>query len=140
MKTTSFQYSLQWRSKCRRTYQLFPRCICNPFHKATAVHHIQYKRSFLRRILGLLLLHSPRRSLSGLEIPGWDIVPVCNYCHTNNYGRSLNKNSVHYVKVWKQLGGLNNHNTFLFAWKLRIKFWILAIFYNAIKVLFPSRK
>lgn len=136
MKPTTFEYSIGWRSICRRTYQILPRCTCNPLHKASAIHHVQYKRSPIRRILGMLLLHAPHPSVSGLEIPGWDVFPVCAQCHDNYYGRSSDHRSVHYAKVWIQRGGLDNHNIVSFAWRLRIKFWVCAIIFHAAKFVF----
>ena len=121
---TEFEYAANWRSHCRKTLKLMPRCTCNPLHKASIVHHLKYKRSLLRRFAGCLLLHNPlQASVSGYEIPGWDIVPVCVICHENSYGRSLNPHSVHHAKIWKQKGGLNNRNTFFFMWKIRFLFW-----------------
>lgn len=133
---TEFEYADNWRITCRRTYELLPRCTCNPLHKADRIHHLKYKRSLLRRFLGLVLLHPPHKSVSGLEIPGWDCVPVCQSCHENSYGRSSNRRSVHYVGVWVQLGGLDNHNAWWFAWLLRIKFWTWTIIFNISKLIF----
>jgi hypothetical protein len=122
---TEFEYASNWQNTRRKTLKLMPRCTCNPLHKASIVHHLKYKRSLLRRLFGCFLLHNPfQASVSGYEILGWDIVPVCSSCHENSYGRSLNHKSVHYTKVWKQKGGLNNHNTFFFTWKMRFLFWI----------------
>lgn len=124
-----FEYAPNWRAICQRTYKLQPRCTNNPFHgQADVVHHLKYKRSILRRVLGIFLLHSPKASVSGFEIPGWDIVPVCDRCHNNHYGRSSDKRSVHHFSSWIQKGGLNNHQTCLKAWELRIKFWIFTLF------------
>lgn len=133
MKIT-FEYHPNWSAKSRRTLRLMPRCTCNPLHKATVVHHLHNRRSLLRRIFEMLLLRNPLdESVSGYEIPGWDVVPLCNSCHDNNYGRSLNPRSVHYTKVWIQLGGLNNHNTMQFKLQLRMKFWFFLL------VLLPFR-
>jgi hypothetical protein len=130
LKKTEFVYADNWRLTCRRTYQLLPRCVCNPLHKAVNIHHLKYKRSIPRRLLGMLLLHPPRKSVSGFEIPGWDCVPVCEKCHENYYGRTVARHSVHCVDVWIQRGGLDNHNIWWFAWKLRIKFWIWALLFQ----------
>ncbi len=106
-----------------------PRCTNNPLHgKATIVHHLKYKRSIFRRVLGLLLIHSPKASIAGFEIPGWDVVGVCARCHSNTYGRSSDKCSVHHKSVWLKPGGINNRQTFLKKWELRIKFFVLWVF------------
>lgn len=135
-KPTTFKYADNWRSTCRRTYTLLPRCTQNPLHKACYIHHLHYKRSILRRILGLLLLHPPYKSISGFEIPGLDIVGLCEKCHENSYGRTTNPRSVHYVGVWKQLGGLENHNVGWFKWKLRAQFWVWTILFQLAKFIF----
>ncbi|MCC5619206.1 hypothetical protein LC605_29845 [Nostoc sp. CHAB 5836] len=125
---TRFEYASNWSITCRRVYKLQPHCTNNPWHgRATVVHHLKYKRSLLRRILGIFLLHFPRASVSGYEIPGWDCVGVCNSCHENYYGRSSSRTSVHYHQVWVQKGGLDNHQTFIKATLLRIKFCLLAL-------------
>lgn len=125
---TTFEYADNWRSTCKRGLKLMPFCTCNPFHgRAVYVHHVKYSRSPLRRLLGIFLFHSPRKSVSGCEIIGYDAFPVCENCHHNVYGRSDRPNSVHYTKVWIQLGGLDNHNISSFAWRLRIKFWFWVI-------------
>ncbi|MBO3463675.1 hypothetical protein G7B40_040385 [Aetokthonos hydrillicola Thurmond2011] len=134
MRITTFVYAENWRRTCAKTYQLLPRCTQNPLHgRAQVIHHLKYKRSFTRRILGIFLLHPPKKSVSGLEIIGYDIIPLCNACHENSYGRTLNKKSVHYTGVWKQKGELNNHNVAWFAWKLRAQFWLWAILFFLIK-------
>ena len=140
MLRTEFVYADNWRATCRRTYQLLPRCTQNPFHKAAVIHHLKYKRSLLRRILGILLLHPPKKSVSGLEICGWDCLPLCLACHENHYGRSANPKSVHYTKVWVQRGGLDNHNVCWLQWKLRVQFWVWVILFNIGKLLFFALK
>lgn len=125
---TEFEYASNWRSRCNAGLRLMPFCTCNPLHgRAVTVHHVKYKRSPLRRILGMLLFHSPRLTVSGREIIGYDAFPLCENCHHNVYGRSNHSSSVHYTKVWKQLGGLNNYNVGWFAWRLRFKFWFWVI-------------
>lgn len=136
LKRTEFVYAGNWRSTCRRTYQLLPRCTQNPLHKAAVIHHLKYRRSLLRRLLGILILHSPKKSVSGLEICGWDCIPLCYACHENSYGRSLNRKSVHYSKVWIRRGGLNNHNVSWFKYKLRFQFLFWAILFNIGKLFF----
>jgi hypothetical protein len=136
IKPTTFEYADNWRITCRRTYQLLPRCTQNPLHKACYIHHLKYKRSLLRRILGIFLLHPPCSSVSGFEIIGWDVVPLCHICHDNNYGRSHDRRSVHYVGVWRQYGGLDNHNVAWFRWKLRMQFWIWTVVFQISKLLF----
>ena len=100
---SKFEYASNWSITCRRVRRLQPLCTNNPWHgRATVVHHIKYKRSFLRRFLGIFLLHFPVASVSGYEIPGWDCVGVCSRCHENYYGRSSSRISVHYHQVWVQ--------------------------------------
>lgn len=125
---TEFEYSKNWQSICKKGLRLMPFCTCNPMHdRAVIVHHVKYKRSLIRRILGMLLFHFPRKTVSGREIIGYDAFPLCEKCHHNGYGRSSHPNSVHYTKVWRQLGGLNSHNIPTFAWCLRFKFWFWVI-------------
>lgn len=122
----TFTYSPAWDTMRRRTLLMQPRCTVNPFHKATVVHHVKNKRSLPRRILGLLLLHPPKKTVSGFEILGWDVVSVCEKCHQNHYGRGSLNASVHRTSVWIQRGGLDNANVWWFRWELRIRFWIIA--------------
>lgn len=125
---TEFEYASNWRSTCRKVHWLMPFCTCNPMHgRGVYIHHTKYRRGPLRRILGLLLFHAPKKSVSGVEIVGYDVFPLCEACHRNAYGRSTDPNSVHYTgednPKWIQLGGLDSHNTDCFAWRLRLKFW-----------------
>lgn len=124
---TQFQYHRNWRNKANLTRRIQPLCTNNPLHgKADSVHHLKYKRSPLRRFLGIFLFHFPSVSVSGYEIPGYDCVPVCNHCHQNYYGRGSDRHSVHHPSIWKQVGGMNNHQTASKAWELRFKFWMLV--------------
>jgi hypothetical protein len=129
---STFEYGDNWNSKKKQTYTMVNRCTQNPFHKSSlVVHHMKYKRGIIRRIGGIFLGHNPlKSSISGLEIPGWDIVPVCKCCHENSYGRSLNKKSVHGKGNWIQKGGLDNRNTRGKMWELRIKFFLLWVLPN----------
>jgi hypothetical protein len=129
---TTFNYADNWNQTKAKTYKMVNRCTQNPLHNGkTVVHHLKYKRGLVRRFLGIFLLHNPFQvSVSGLEIPGWDIVPVCTCCHENSYGRSLNKKSVHGKGNWIQKGGLDNRNTVGKMWELRIKFLILWLLPN----------
>jgi len=105
-----------------------PLCTNNPFHgDAQIVHHLHYRRSLLRRTLGLLLLNLPVKSISGFEIPGFDIVPICKECHQNSYGTSKSRRSLHYHKIWIQRGGIDNHQHWFTAWRLRINYFILFL-------------
>ncbi len=123
-RKSTFEYADNWRLTCIFGLRLMPFCSCNPFHgKAAAVHHVKYKRGLLRRLLGIFLFHAPRKSVSGCEIIGYDAFPICENCHHNVYGRSDRPSSLHYIKAWKQLGGLENHNVASVAWRLRFKFW-----------------
>jgi hypothetical protein len=133
---SSFTYGDNWEKKKRFCKCLYNRCTQNPIHSGNiAIHHLKYKRSIPRRILGIFLLHNPfKASVSGLEIPGWDIVPVCSECHENAYGRSLSSRSVHCKGKWIQKGGLENRNTFITAWKLRIMFVFWAMIFNFFKL------
>jgi len=128
--SNSFDYS-HWSSTKHRVYKLQPLCTNNFLHgKASVVHHLKYKRSPLRRLLEMLLLRFPRKSVAGYEIPGWDVVTVCNRCHQNYMGRSEYKSSLHHSSVWIQKGGLDNHQSRLKMWELRIKFLGLAILHG----------
>lgn len=124
---TTFVYSPNWDSIRCRTLAMQPRCTVNPMHRARIAHHLKNRRSLLRMILGMFLLHPPRRSVAGFEIPGWDVVSVCPECHENHYGRSTRKSSVHHPSVWIQRGGLDNHNVLWFRWELRLKFWVIYL-------------
>ncbi|BBD63352.1 hypothetical protein NIES2109_62020 (plasmid) [Nostoc sp. HK-01] len=122
-----FKYAEDWHNRARLTRQIQPLCTNNPFHgHATIVHHLYYRRSLLRRILGIFCLHFPYASISGCEIPGIDIVPVCDLCHQNYYGRSGERASVHHPSIWKQNGGINNRQVESKVWELRLKFWLLV--------------
>ena len=124
---------------------------------ASIVHHLKYKISLIRRawyalrlvfhcFIGIAALFINRKTaikhfdkvlllakcvafgwLSGVEIPGWDCVTVCHQCHENSYGRSNNRDSVHYYKHWIQKGGIENHQVARKAWELRLRFWLLVI-------------
>lgn|GEM_PF-2852966 len=124
---------------------------------AQVVHHLKYKIGWVRRIwytvrlvfhcfIGIVTLFVNKAAaiknfnqvpflakcvalgwVSGVEIPGWDCVPVCQYCHENSYGRSNNPDSVHYYRHWIQKGGIKNHQAARKAWELRIKFWVLVV-------------
>jgi hypothetical protein len=133
---SSFVYAKNWHKTCKKTVAILPLCTCNPLHKdKIVIHHLKYKRSLLRRFLGMFLLHNPLKvSVSGYEIPGWDVIPVCEKCHENSYGRSLSKRSVHNTSVWIQKGGLNNHNKLFFAMKLRLKFLIFGLLFLPFKI------
>lgn len=134
-----FEYAGNWKRTCKNALKILPRCTCNPLHKASVVHHLKYRRSLLRRVLGLFLLHAPKKSVSGLEIIGWDCIPVCTNCHQNVYGSSFNPCSVHYIKKWKQEKvALNNHNVWWFALELRIKFWLWTLVYSIFKLFFHA--
>lgn len=124
-----FKYHPNWPTKAKKTRRIQPWCANNPFHThATIVHHLHYKRSLLRRLLGIFLLHNPFDvSVAGYEIPGWDIVPVCEVCHENYYGRSMNPSSLHNTRLWVQKGGLNNHQVWWKAYHLRFNFFILWV-------------
>lgn len=123
-----FEYHPNWMITVRKTHRLQPMCTNNPFHgKATVVHHLKYRRSLLRRILGMFLLHKPVKSVSGHEIPGWDVVTVCEYCHANSYGYGLHGRSLHHKSVWIKSGErYGNRQVWWKAWELRLKFWCLA--------------
>lgn len=133
---STFTYAKNWESKKKICKNIYCKCTQNPIHSGTiAIHHLKYKRSIIRRIFGIALLHNPlQASVSGLEIPGWDIVPVCSECHENSYGRSLSSRSVHCKGKWIQKGGLENRNSFLTTWKLRIMFVIWASIFNLFKL------
>lgn len=134
---TEFEYAGNWRSNCNKGLRLMPFCTCNPMHgRAVVVHHVKYKRSPVRRILGVFLFHSPKETVSGREIIGYDAFPICENCHHNVYGRSSYPDSVHYTKVWKQLGGLDSHNVSSVAWRLRFKFWFWVIVLRVGRCLF----
>jgi hypothetical protein len=144
-----FQYAPNWTSTVARTHRLQPLCTNNPFHgKATVVHHLKYRRSIMRRILGLFLLHKPCKSVSGREIPGYDVVTVCEFCHANAYGYGLHERSLHHKSVWVKAksekgklsgkgkkgsyDGLGNRQVWWKCWELRVKFWVLVLF-NTVK-------
>jgi hypothetical protein len=124
-----FQYHPNWYSKAQKTKRIQKWCTNNPYHNhATIVHHLHYKRSLLRRVLGMFLLHNPFQvSISGYEIPGWDIVPVCEVCHDNHYGRSSSPISLHNGHLWVQRGGLGNYQVWWKACQLRFNFFILWV-------------
>ncbi len=130
---TEFEYANNWPRTCERTRALLPRCTVNPLLPAQCVHHLKYKRSLLRRILGWILFRHPlEKSVSGYEIPGWDCVTVSNHNHHNHYGRSNKPNSVHYSGVWVKHQGhpIDNHQVWWKAWELRLRFWVLVLLFH----------
>lgn len=134
-----FEYHKNWKRKCRITLSIMPRCCCNPLHPGEVVHHVKYKRCLSRRLFGIFLLHNPLKvSVSGYEIPGWDVVPVCNYCHSNEYGRSSNLDSVHHPKHWIQHKNnrLSNRNTLIKMWRLRFNFWLCVGLMAPLRIVF----
>jgi 5-methylcytosine-specific restriction endonuclease McrA len=128
MKKSTYTYPENWYSTKQKTLKIVDCCCNNPIHKGSLVmHHLKYRRSLIRRLLGIFLLHDPFKvSVSGLEIPGWDIVPVCERCHDNHYGRSKFESSVHHRKHWLQRGGLDNQQRFFKMVELRLKFLFLS--------------
>lgn len=126
---STFEYSRNWERTKKRCKKVNCRCSQNPLHSGNiVVHHLKYSRSIPRRLLGILLFHNPfQKSVSGLEIIGWDIITVCAECHKNSYGRSRDRRSVHHSDVWIQRGGLGNRNILLMRMQLRMQFWIGAI-------------
>ncbi len=132
-----YQYPRNWKRKCRNTLSIMPRCCCNPLHQASVVHHVKYKRCLPRRLGGIFLFHNPFQiSVSGYEIPGWDVVPVCEHCHSNGWGRSLNPDSVHYSANWLQKSGLNSRNTYKKMWRLRFNFWLCFTVMAPVRLVF----
>jgi len=125
---TDFKYADSWNTKAKLTLKILPRCV-KCLNKASIVHHLHYSRSPLRRVLGLLILHSPKESIAGYEIPLFDLVPLCSNCHENAWGLSSNSKSVHYTKRWvqKKHDSIHNHQKFFFAWRLRIFAFGLAL-------------
>lgn len=144
-KPTHFDYSDNWEEICLKAKAINPRCTINPFLPAQVVHHLKYTRSWLRRILGYLFLgHDFGASVSGYEIPGWDCITVSKHNHHNHYGRSSRRHSVHYTGRASEEGGtkkdavwvqhrnhpIDNHQTRCKMWELRLRFWIVALFYH----------
>lgn len=129
-KPKTFEYSESWAGTSRKARQLNPRCCVNPLLKADVTHHLKYTRSKLRRLLGYLFLgHDFGASVAGYEIVGWDVVTVSSRHHDNYYGKSSDRRSVHYFKVWVQHQGasIDNHQTTLKAFELRLRFWLIVL-------------
>jgi len=130
-ESKTFDYSPVWVSHTRpKCLKLCDRCCLHPWKEAKIVHHLKYKRSNLRIILGYIFLgHDFGRSISGYEIPGWDIVPVSTDAHHNSYGASSSPNSVHFTGTnphWiKHPHSIDNHQSFKMKWRLRITFFLL---------------
>lgn len=132
---TSFEYSPIWLSITRpKCLTMCSRCCLYPWRPAKVVHHLKYKRSTLRIILGYIFLgHDFGRSVSGYEIPGWDIVPISEGGHQNGYGASISRDSVHFTgdklqkPYWiKCKNSIDNHQAPEMLWRLRLTFFLLA--------------
>lgn len=124
---TYFKYASNWKRTCDRTRKIFNRCTLNPLHKAECIHHLQYRRSIPRIVLGWLCGHKFNRSVAGWEIPGWDVVPLCKRCHG---GRTRRRGSVHSSSNWHSYDNqYRNHQKFLLKWKLRCLFWLWALWW-----------
>lgn len=137
---TSFEYSPIWQSKTRpKCLSMCPLCCLYPWRRAAVVHHLKYKRSRARIILGYLFLgHDFGASVSGYEIPGWDIVSISKDGHENSYGASLSPKSVHFTGTkphWiKHKNSIDNHQSTGMMLRLRLTFlfiiggWLIVIF------------
>jgi hypothetical protein len=134
---SDFKYSEHWQDTKRTCKNIYCKCTQNPLHTGNIqIHHLKYTRSIPRRIAGICLLHNPlERSVSGYEIPGWDIVPLCEACHENNRGRGSTRRSVHHPSRWIQTGGLGNRNTFDTQFCLRTQFLFWALIFNLFKLI-----
>lgn len=108
----------RWSQTAKLTKKLTKGRCCLCLSKAAEVHHAYYG-------VRLLKWHFP---VAGLEIPLWQVFPLCLNCHSNRIGMA------HHIKSKK--GGnyvvtdssWTNHNTTAYTWKLRRHAWLCLLF------------
>lgn len=128
------EYASNWEETKRRVYRKTRRCCWCFFQAAKVVHHVKYTRSLPRRLLGLARGSDFDKSNVGYEIPGWDVFGLCDRCHENAYGRSLNPSSLHYTgepkPKWIKVESFDhvvlNHNTAPVIWRLRVTWFVIG--------------
>jgi len=104
------RYGPHWPQTSKQAREIVKgRCILNPLHRATEVHHLRY-----RDIFG---------AIANRERPGWDVVPLCRKCH----GRVHRKESWHSARRSPEL---KNCNRWPMLWSLRLRFYWWAFFLN----------
>lgn len=138
MKTNNLVYANNWNLTKRKVYQGTRKCCSCLLCDARYIHHLKYTRSPLRRFLGLFLGHSLKKSNAGLEVPGWDVVPVCEVCHEQDYGKSNNYKSVHFtgqprpkwLKIYSNdITVVLNRNSDWMMFRLRFAYFFLSSSY-----------
>lgn len=97
-----------------RTTKLWARQLTNDrcvrcLNKASAVHHAFYGLW----LLGILFL-----PIAGVELPGWQVFPLCDRCHSNRPGCAHNLKNYRISRRSRWL----NHNTLIYTWYLRLCF------------------
>lgn len=126
------EYAPNWDETKDRVKAKTRRCCMRPWLSMRDVHHVKYRRSLPRRILGKVFRGNDLSpSNIGYEWIGWDVFPISEKCHHNIYGRSLNRCSVHYTGdnphwIQDRHDQINNHNVAWLKWRLRITWLILT--------------
>ncbi|HEY9910012.1 MAG TPA: hypothetical protein V6D18_20655, partial [Thermosynechococcaceae cyanobacterium] len=104
-------YASNWDSRCHgsRTATL-NLCVCG-WHWADLVHHLYYSK---RRCLWL-------RPIYGCEVPGWDVVPVCDSCHQR----------LHTPSVWVKHPSNPDldRNIPSVVWQLRLNYLLISLWW-----------
>lgn len=102
------RHKQKWKRTAKLTRSLTRDRCCNCGAAAKEVHHSYYG-------IRVLFLTLP---LSGFEIPGWQIFPLCDKCHSNS------KHCAHHISNYQasKLSDWFNCNTSSYLWGLRFKF------------------
>lgn len=103
------RHPTRWRATTRWARELtVDRCV-RCLAKADEVHHAFY--GFW--LLGILFL-----PIAGLELPGWQVFPLCARCHSNRRGCAHN---LKHYRVSRR-SNWRNHNRLAYTWYLRLCF------------------
>ncbi|MBW4422287.1 MAG: hypothetical protein KME13_24250 [Myxacorys californica WJT36-NPBG1] len=102
----------KWKHTAKRTKQLTRNRCCMCGAKAVEVHHAFYGFR--------LLLTLP---IAGFEIPGWQLFPLCDRCHSNSKG------CAHHVGNYcvSKFSSWLNCNRYGYLWRLRIGFLLTVL-------------
>lgn len=121
-QTDSRYHKKRWRSQAKLAKQLTRNRCCLCGKKATEVHHAYYG-------VRLLCFTLP---IAGFEIPGWQVFPLCDRCHSNSKGCAHNFDNYQVSK----LSPWFNCNRYGYLWRLRIGFLITFIIVHPLTAVF----